>query len=455
LQHDEVAVTAGAGFKTTLATLAFLGAAAIRGQPAAAPSSPLPIDLPTALRLADERNLELAGYVARVEEATARLTQARLLVVPTLRIGAEYDRHDGNIQETSGNVLDVERVSQFTGVGARIGVDIADAIFQPLLEKQNRAAVVAAADANRHQVFVRVGAAYLRVVQARAEAEIVERGRQRAVDLATLTADYAESGEGLLADAEMAAVQPLLWQQRRAITAERNTAATAELARLLHLPLDVELEPLEADLPLLDLFPAEQDVAALVERALAQRPETEQLDALVAAAEEDLSALRYGWFIPSIGFSYSAGEFGGAPGSSVGDTDDRDDLQLTLYWQLDGFGFGHRARTNEKRAQLEQVGLRREQLRDDIVAEIRAGDALVQSLRQQIGFAELAVGRAEQAYALHRERIYDQQGLPLEAMQAMQTLATAELSHLEVLINYDLAQIRLHTALGNPLDRAF
>jgi outer membrane protein TolC len=79
----------------------------------------------------------------------------------------------------------------------------------------------------------------------------------------------------------------------------------------------------------------------------------------------------------------------------------------------------------------------------------------MKSLREQIGFTELAVQRAEQAYGLNRERIYDQQGLPLEALQAMQTLATAELSRLAVLIEYDLAQIRLHTALGNPLDLAF
>jgi outer membrane protein TolC len=441
-------------FRGVLATLAWAAASALP-QPAAPPAAPLLIDLPAALKLADERSLELASYLARIEEATARLAQARLLGVPTLRIGADYDHHDGNIQETSGNVLDVERVSQFTGAGARIGVDIADAIFLPLVARQNRAAVVAAADANRHQVFVRVASAYLRMLQARAEGRIVDRGMQRAVDLATLTANYAESGEGLLADAEMAAVQPLLWEQRRAITAERSAATTAELARLLHFTIDVDLEPLEAELPLLDLFPGEQNVAELARRALTDRPETEQLDALVAAAEEDLRALRYGWFVPSVGLSYSTGEFGGAPGSSIGDTDQRDDLALTLYWQFDGVGLGHRARESERRAQLKQIDLRREQLRDDIVAEIRAGYALVQSLRQQIGFAELTVQRAEQAYELHRERIYDQQGLPLEAMQAMQTLATAELAQLEALINYDLAQIRLHTALGNPLDRAF
>jgi outer membrane protein TolC len=42
--------------------------------------------------------------------------------------------------------------------------------------------------------------------------------------------------------------------------------------------------------------------------------------------------------------------------------------------------------------------------------------------------------------------------LPLEALQAMQTLAAAELAQVDVDAAYSLAQLRLHTALGNPID---
>jgi hypothetical protein len=63
------------------------------------------------------------------------------------------------------------------------------------------------------------------------------------------------------------------------------------------------------------------------------------------------------------------------------------------------------------------------------------------------------VQHAADAYERNRERIYDQQGLPLEAQAAMQALATAELARIDAIVGYDLAQIRLHTALGNPLER--
>jgi outer membrane protein TolC len=435
----------------------------VGAQPAAV-DGVLQIDLASALRLADERNLDIAIYVERVAEATAKLAQARTLAVPTLRVGASSNRHNGNLQETSGNVVDADRAARFRGFGAgavgagelqapglSLGVDVADAIFQPLVARQNRAAAQAAAVANRHAVLVATATAYLEWLRARGEGRIVVDALQRAVELATLTASYVEAGEGLLADAEMAAVQPLLWEQRRAASTERADVAAAELSRLLHLDSGVRLEPLESDVPTLEIFDEEEGLEQLVALAVDGRPETEQLDALLGAAEDDLTAQRYGWFIPNVALNYSSGEFGGGPGSSIVNTDHRDDRSLLLYWQLDALGFGNRARADEKRARLRQIGLERDKLEDAIEAEVRTGYARVRSLREQLGFTRSAVMRAQSAYDLQRDRIYDQQGLPLEAFQAMQMLATAELTLLDGEVSYSLAQIRLHTALGNPV----
>ena len=422
------------------------------GKPARAA---MPIDLPAALRLADERNLDIAIYLERVEAASARVAQARSLAVPNIRAGATYDRHSGNIQETSGNVVDVDRVSQFTGVGLGVGVDIADAIFAPLVARQDRDALAAAATANRHLVLLEVATTYLGLLRAREEAAIVEAAFARAADLANLTANYAEAGQGLLADAEMAAVQPLLWEQRRLVAAERQVTASAELARLLHLEGGVAVEPIETGIPMLELFSGDEDVERLVARALADRPESEQLDLLVAAAEDELNAQRYRLFIPSVVLGYNIGEFGGAPGSSIANTDDRDDLTLSLYFEIDGFGFGQRARADERRAEVRRASLERDKLHADIAAEVREEHARVRSLSRQLGFAAAAVERAAEAYRLNRDRIFDQQGLPLEALQAMQTLATADLSLLDMRVGHALAQIRLHTVLGNPIDASF
>jgi outer membrane protein TolC len=413
----------------------------------------LQIDLGTALRLADERNLDVAIYYQRVAAASAALAEARLLAVPTLRVGANTDRHHGTIQETSGLVDDVDRASRFTGADATLAVDVAAAIYKPLAARQNLDAVRASATVNRHRVLVEVATAYLRLLQARAEATVADAALERANDLAALTANYADTGEGLRADAEMAALQPLLWQQSQATARENVAGASAAVVSLLHLNRDVRIEPLEQTIPPLELYADGQDLERLTDQALDGRPERDQVDALFAAAEDELKAQRYGLFIPRVGIAYSSGDFGGAPGSGIANTAHRDDLALQLYWQFDAFGLGHRTKIEAREAQLREVGLERDKLHDAIIAEVRAAHAGVESRRSQLPLADAAVRHAAQAYELQRNRIYDQQGLPLEAQQAMQALATAELARIEVAVGYDLAQIRLHTALGNPLER--
>ena len=283
-----------------------------------------PIDMTTALRLADERNLDVAIYLERVAETAAQLRQARTLAVPTLRLGASYSHHDGPLQETSGQVIDVEHVSQFRGFGTGAGgvdasgialdIDIADAIFKRLVAEQNQAAAVATSDINRHRVLLDVATSYLELLSARTELAVASESVRRANELARVTRDFADAGEGLVADAEMAAVQPLLWERKRLVATERFEAANANLARLLHLDLDVRLEPLEPSIPVIEIYSADDDLSVLIEQALEHRPEIEQYKALVTAAEGEYKSERYSLFIPRVSLSYSSGEFGGAPG---------------------------------------------------------------------------------------------------------------------------------------------
>jgi len=425
----------------------------------------LPIDMATALRLADERNLDVAIYLERVAEASAQLTQSRTLAVPTLRVGASYNRHSGPLQETSGQVSDVDRASQFRGfgagavgagdvqaAGAGLEVNVADAIFRPLAARQNHAAAQAASVANRHAVLLQVATAYLRLLQARMEGGIAAESLRRAVELATVTGDYAEAGEGLLADAELAAVQPLVWEQKRRAAAEAVDVENATLARLLHLDPGVRLAPTEKAIPLIEIYGSDEDLNGLIARALEARPETEQYDALVGAAQAGLTAERYSLFVPRVALTYSSGDFGGGAGTSIGALTHRDDLSVMLYWQFDQLGFANRGRIQQKQSQLRQMEFQREQLQDVIVAEVREAYARVDSFREQMKLAAQASERAQRAYALNRERIFENEGMPLEALQAMQSLADVELMHLESVVGYSQAQIELHTALGNPVN---
>ena len=122
----------------------------------------MPIDLSGALRLADERNLDITIYLEKVSESSARLEQSRILAIPTLRFGGSYNDHSGPLQETDGTVVGIDRDSSQLGFGSgsvgagdprapglSLDLNVADAYFSPLLARQDRNAAVAAAAANR------------------------------------------------------------------------------------------------------------------------------------------------------------------------------------------------------------------------------------------------------------------------------------------------------------------
>src|SRR5207244_2716899 len=58
----------------------------------------MPIDLPTALRLANASNPTIAVAREAVQAAYARLQQARVVWLPNLEGGPAYLHHDGRIQ---------------------------------------------------------------------------------------------------------------------------------------------------------------------------------------------------------------------------------------------------------------------------------------------------------------------------------------------------------------------
>ena len=65
----------------------------------------LPIDLPTALRLADASNLQVVFAREQVNLALGRLDQANALWLPSIQAGGSYNHHDGAIQRVEGTQI--------------------------------------------------------------------------------------------------------------------------------------------------------------------------------------------------------------------------------------------------------------------------------------------------------------------------------------------------------------
>ena len=131
-----------------------------------ASEKPFPIDLPTALRLAGANNLQIQFAQHRLSESLARLDGAEVLWLPTISAGPLYNKHDGRIQDTRGDVIEVSRNAAFIGGGPVAAFHLADAIFEPLAARQFVRANQAAMTRTMNDTLLAVALAYIDLVEA-------------------------------------------------------------------------------------------------------------------------------------------------------------------------------------------------------------------------------------------------------------------------------------------------
>ena len=136
---------------------------------AAAGDKPFPINLPSALQLANARSLDITVASQRIQVAAAQLERANVLWLPTLQFGTDYYRHDGRIQDVQGNLFDTNKSTFLIG-GAPIAIfAVSDAIFAPLAARQVVRAQQAGLQAATNDTTLAVAESYFNVQQARGQ----------------------------------------------------------------------------------------------------------------------------------------------------------------------------------------------------------------------------------------------------------------------------------------------
>ena len=424
------------------------------------------IDLATALRLADADNTQVALAREKVIQAEAELAESKTRLIPDLTVGASYHRHDGPIQETNGNLQDVERSSSFAGLGAGavgagdvqvagigLNVDLGDAWYAPLLAKQRARAASAKSDAVRNQVLFEVAVAYYELMRSKGGLQIALEAYENASGLAEATESFAQTGEGLESDKERAAVDALVRKRDIEVARERLELASVNLAWLLRIDPAVRMAPAGSAETRMSWVEGVNELGALTDRAMRDRPELKASDAELAAVLSELEQRRRAPFLPKLNLGVSTGAFGGDSDSSPANGGDRTDISGAIYWQLKGMGLEQKAAVDQAASQYRQAGITREDVEIGIAAEVAAATVKVRHRESRLAIGRDAVERATRSYELNRSRVFENQGLPIEVLQAIQSLLSARTLYLDSVIDYNLAQFELFTAVGQKEGR--
>ncbi|MGD9857675.1 MAG: TolC family protein [Planctomycetaceae bacterium] len=424
----------------------------------------VPIDLGWALQLTSGQNPEVNFARQRINEAYAQLTAAEVLWVPSLRAGANYNKHDGVIQDVQGNIIRNSRSSVYSGLGAQaigagspavpglgLSFHAADAIFQPRITQNALGARQHASRAAANDALLETALRYMDLLEAMQVLAVALDTLDNAEHLDELTRSFAQTGQGLQADADRAATELSVRQIEVLRAAEGVRVASVRLARVLsRQDQSLTLVPHEPALIPIDLVGG-VPLPELIATGLSNRPELLENRFLVCEAVERLRRERYAPLVPSVLLGLSYGGNGGSPTNEIRDFGDRVDFDAVAFWEVRNLGFGEHAARNASQSRVDQSRWRQVQIMDRVAADVAESHAQVEARRAQIELAQAGITAAQQSYRRNTERIRDGQGLPIETLQSLQALDQAQRQYVRTVADYNRAQFRLHRALGWPV----
>ena len=425
-----------------------------------------PIDLGTALRLANVQNPQLMIARQRVVEAEAMRLFAAAQFLPSINLGTNYDSHSGVLQQSNGNILSVNRSALYVGAGAGavaagtvavpgvvLSGNVAEGVFLFLASRQVVTARQFATVAQRNQTFLAATLAYSELLRAEGHRAIAIQVRDEARRVAELTGAYAEAGQGRPADAHRARTE--LDQREADIQAAEGEVltASARLCYVLNLDPSIRLHPTDAWVVPAPIVPGPMPLCEEIAVALLRRPELGERRALIREAFLALEGTKLLPFSPTVLVGFSSGGFGG--GSNLvrpvfGGFGGRSDIDAMAFWTLRNLGVGNVALINEASAHLGTTRLQEIAVLDQIRAEVAEAYARIHARYAQIATTEEAVRSGTRGFREDLIRIENTIAPALEVVDSLRLLARARYAYLDSIVDYNRAQFELYVAMGQP-----
>ena len=454
----------GAGLTLLAALSAFAvreaQAQVVTPPPASAPGQqpqavgPQRLSLGQAARMAAAQSATVEGAGYRVQEAQARVNEARASRLPQVSFSPNWSSHTINsasfgfnfpapagekpLLDPKGQVIGPVKQWDFRG-------SVSQSLYDPASQERVRAAranvTAASADVRTiaEDAATNAAAAYVRAQRSDATVQARIADSVLARELLGIAQDQLEAGVGVGLDVTRAQSQSAAARAQLIAARNERNRSRLDLLRALNLPLDTPLELTDS------LSSMPQDVAtvdAAVAAALRERPEMRAAEAQLAAAQQQASAIR-ATRLPTVSAFANDG-----PNGFI------DNLLNTYTYgvqlSVPIFEGGRRnAQTQEQEAVAREIDVRRRDLRQQIEADVRGALLDLASAREQVDAARERERLAELEVQQARDRFRAGVAGNADVATASQTLNNARTAVIDALTQYQAARVSLARAEGN------
>ncbi len=404
----------------------------------------MPVDLPTVLKLAVGRNLDVRIVKETAREAHAEMVRAGQWILPTVRLPIRYQHVDGNVQATEGRIVDVTKDNVFLGASVYADWELGDAIYDQLAAKQRRGAACQAGYAEMNDRALEAALAYFDLMYGQAFLEIADASVALYEDLAGEAEAAVKAGAGFRGDVLGARARLSHAKVQRQQAIEAIGVASATLREVLDLPNSVELYASDPQPVKLELIGPDETEPSLVRKAFLGRPELREARMLAAAADAEKKGTVTGEFFPDVHVGYEPGWFG----SFFDDLGGTSDTRVGLSWTVGPGGIGDTARQASAAARYRRAILEGRKVKGRIVREVSAAHTEVRARGGAIEVSEVGAAEAQESLDLYQERLRQGVGVPLDTITAEETLTQARIDYLQSVIGFNKAQMKLLRAIG-------
>jgi len=416
----------------------------------AADKVPLSLKQAVDIALAPDGNTRVRLAAQAIEQSKTRVAQARGALLPNIDGSVGGQNFTRNLRAFGisfpSNIPGFSMpnvVGPITNFDARLNANMTLFDFSAWKRldaaKTGVAAAQAEAEAARNTVADQVARAYLAALRAQAALQVTQANLTLAESLRKLAADQKDAGTGTGIEVLRAEVQIANERQRQTLLENDVHRSLLQLARLLNLGLDRELELTDS------LAMPEANVPGLDEALNAARENRKDLSA--QSLREQIARRNYEavkWErLPSIQGFGDYGAIGLDVESAIPTRAYGASLRVPLF---DG---GRRdARRAEAAIALKQDEIRTQDLRKQVELDVRlALDSLAASARQ-VQVSEEGVQLAERELAQARRRYEAGVTSSLEVVDAQTRTERARDNRVMALYQYNQARIDLATAMG-------
>jgi outer membrane protein TolC len=406
----------------------------------------LAIDLPTVVRVANARNLEIERARQQVEANRGRYESNVEAVFPVIAPSIAYSHFQGVGQNANGTLTTpVHFDNLIPAISIQWILNPGTVVYDIIASKRR---LEASAQQEQSVILDTTRSAavqYYDLTLAQAQLQVAQQAVNEAQELLRITQLQVKAGTGLPADEVRAEAQLAGFQQDVVVALNNFYQASVALTLTLHLDPAVTLVPSARQINQLTLVREDVPIEELLATATKYRPDLAAAHSLLLATQGDTGATIWGGIGPQLQAAYTVNGLKTNLRGKDLDWKEQQKAGVGAGFNLGASTFGNikTAQANERSAAV------------DVQRQLDLVRAAVVSAQQNsatnaklIPVARRQLDSAQEALRLTQANLQAGTALVIDVLQAQNAVDDARLRYVTAVVHYDQSQVNLLAALG-------